>query len=770
MKNLLTTLGRIKFLAVAVATLASPSLSAWAGPVDLEQARGKAASFMKEHNRGARLESSAPAYAPALKKGTGKQTPDAAPAYYVFNAEGNAGYVIISGDDRTDAVLGYATEGAFAAEEMPANVQAWMQAYAEQIAALDKHVAAHTPVLNEPAIAPLLTTYWNQDAPYNGACPIQGSHRSVTGCTATALAQVMKYHEWPAEQTATIPAYTTKSTQFYVSELAPTTFRWDEMKDGYGYSDYAPAVAELMRYCGQALQSDYTNFSTSAYLTDIPMVAATFFGYDANSAILYQSNYPISEWEEIIYEELKAGRPVLHAGTSMEGGHAFVCDGYDGAGLFHFNWGWGGYYDGYFKLSLLTPGTEGIGSGSEDGYSHNQRIIVGLQPPTGKPAEQQLFTPLNEQVSGNLLYCFFQNPNTYLATAYVGFGLMDEQGELLSILKDCGKMSLKGYNLESNWTSLSLGEYGEAQLAPGKHRIGAICKVGADDAWQRAGNKQHYFEVEIGEGGELLSIAIHPIIKTEVTGFECISAEVVGTRLKVRITIENQGDDTNSLLYFYASDTDYMGTPLTRIPLLMKGGETVEYDVYFFPQNVGKYYLWLADNDTGTDYLIKREIDIIAAPEKPSQLTMTNCTIDPNGVTATVEVRNDSDEPYYREIVAMLYEKLYDDGLYYYSKRAEEPGEIAPHSSKTFTFHFDGIKPNSECYIFIGYYEEHTAEFTAQLGVSQFFTTGTTSIHRLPAEALSKDAIFSLDGKKADGLHSKGIYIINGEKRMVKGK
>lgn len=770
MKNLFTSLGRIKYLAVAVAALASQSLTSWAGPVDLEQARGKAAAFMKEHHGGARLESEAPAYAPALKKGFGKQTPDAASAYYVFNAEGNAGYVIISGDDRTDAVLGYATEGYFSAEEMPANVLAWMQAYAEQIALLDQYAPQQTPVLEEPAIAPMLTTIWNQDAPYNGACPLQGSHRSVTGCTATALAQVMKYHEWPAEPTAAIPAYTTKSTQLYVPELAPTTFRWDEMKDGYGYSEYAPAVAELMRYCGQALQSDYTNFSTSAFVSDIPQEVSTYFGYDPNSSMLYQSNYPISEWEEIIYEELRAGRPVLHAGTSMEGGHAFVCDGYDGTGLFHFNWGWGGSYDGYYKLTLMTPGTEGIGSGSEDGYSYNQRIIVGLQPPTGLPAPQQLFTPLNEQVSGNLLYCFFQNPNPFYATAYVGYGLMDEGGELLSVLKDCGKMSLKGYNLENNWTSLSLGAYGEAKLAPGKHRIAAICKVDADDAWQRAGNKQHYFEVEIDEGGELLNVSIHPIVKTEVTGLECISAEVVGTRLKVRITVENQGDDANSVLYFYAGNTDYLGAPLTRIPLLLKGGETAEYDVYFFPQNVGKYYLWVADNDDGVNYILKREIDVVAAPENPSQLTLTHCTIDPAGVTATVEVRNDSDEPYYREIVAMLYEKLYDDGLYYYSKRMEEPGEIAPHSSKTFSFRFDGIKPNSDCYIYIGYYEHHAAEFTAQLGVSEFFTTGTTAIHCLPAEAKSKGTVFGMDGKKAAGLNPKGIYIINGEKRIVKGK
>lgn len=757
----------MKFLAMALSTFSILSSAAWAGPVDLEQARGKAAAFIKEHHGGARLESDTPAYAPGLKKGFGKQTPEAAPAYYVFNAEGNAGYVIVSGDDRTDAILGYATEGNFVAEEMPANVQAWMQAYAEQMARLDEQALQQTAVLEQPAIAPMLTTYWNQGAPYNDACPMHDAYHSVTGCTATALAQVMKYHEWPTEMTAAVPAYTTLTAQLYVPELAPTLFRWDEMKDGYGHEDSAPAVAELMRYCGQALQSDFTSYATAAYTDDVPEVAATYFGYDANSTMLYQSNYPVSEWEEIIYEELKAGRPVLHAGTSLEGGHAFVCDGYDGAGLFHFNWGWGGRYDGYYKLALLTPGTDGIGSGSEDGYSYNQRIIAGLQPPTGQPAQQLLFTPLNEQVSGNLLYCFFKNPNPFYATAYVGFGRLDENGNLAEVLKDCGQMTLQGYNLEDKWTSLSLGAYGEANLPPGKHRICAICKVGADDEWRRAGNKQHYFDVEISEAGELLNVTIHPIIKTEVTGLECISSKVAGARLKVRITVENQGDDANSTLYFYASATDHMGSPLTRIPLLLRAGETAEYDVYFFPRYAGTYNLWVADNDDGLNHIAKQEISVMAAPTQPSQLALTRCTIDPNGVTATVEVHNNSDEPYYREIVAVLYEKLYDDNLYYYSKSIEEPGEIAPHSSKTFTFHFDGVKAERECYLYIGYYEHHANDYTAQLGDAQFFTTGTTAIEKLPLVQPNKSKIFHLNGTRATSLHPNGIYIINGEKRLV---
>ncbi|MBO7294303.1 MAG: C10 family peptidase, partial [Bacteroidaceae bacterium] len=666
-------------------------------------------------------------------------------------------------------ILGYSTSGRFDATAMPPHVQHWMETYAQQIEALDAYALQAELVSDErPAITPMLTTLWNQGSPYNDACPLQGSARTYTGCTATALAQVMKYHEWPAEQTTAIPAYTTPSAKIYVPELAPTTFRWSEMQDDYHYSDYATAVAELMRYCGQALYSDYTASSTSAAMTDIPQALYNYFGYDAGVRHLYQADYPLSEWEEIIYAELQAGRPVIHAGTSLDAGHAFVCDGYDGAGMFHFNWGWGGMYDGYFKLSLLTPGVGGIGSGSADGYSANQRIVIGIQPPTGVTAPLKPFSALNLQQSGTNLYCDFQNPNTTSATAHVGFALLDATGNIERLLKDCGTMTLKGYNLERNWVGLYMGPYGEVDLAPGVHRIAAVSKVQAEDDWQHAGTKQTYFEVEIGEGRELLSAVIHPVQQMEIASFECISSAVVGTNLTVRVTVNNQGDDLNSMLYFYVSETDRMGTPVTRIPLLLHGNTTSHYDVSFFPRNVGRYNMWLSNVDDGVSYIEKREIDVIAAPTQPAELELLSCTINPHDVSAEIEVRNNGTEPYYREIVAHIYEDLYGDGLYYYLKKVEQYGEIPPHATRTYTFTFDGVTESRNCYIYIGYYKNHTDEFSTQLGPSQYFTTDVTSLPKVPVSVSGKGMTFRLDGTKVTRPQQPGIYIIDGQKRWVR--
>jgi hypothetical protein len=168
-------------------------LFAFAGPVGLEQAKGKAAKFLFE--RGVQLLTEEPAYAPA-RLAPGVAAPETTPAYYVFNAEDNAGFVIISGDDAIDEVLGYSTSGNFDFDNMPANVRAWMQGYVEQISNLATYsVPARASSNQLQAISPLITTKWNQDAPYNNMCPDHNGQKSVTGCTATAMAQVMNYHQ-----------------------------------------------------------------------------------------------------------------------------------------------------------------------------------------------------------------------------------------------------------------------------------------------------------------------------------------------------------------------------------------------------------------------------------------------------------------------------------------------------------------------------------------------------------------------------------------------
>ena len=315
---------------------------------------------------------------------------------YVFNSDSNNGYVIVSNDDRTASVLGYSDSGQLDLDNMPENMRAWLQGYADEIAWMNAHNYQPSPAVARRAasavkhpIAPLMTTRWDQGAPFNNLCPeyTEGT-KSATGCVATAMAQVMKYHNY-AEMTGGLPAYDkdfSDSPCIPVAALPQTTFDWGNMLDEYpdgGYTaEQGAAVAKLMQYCGSSTKMAYGAESFSN-VNMIPAALKNYFGYNSTAQIVVRSLYTYNEWLEMIYHELSESRPVAYGGLSSSGGHAFVCDGYQGEDYFHINWGWGGMSDNYFKLSVLNSDEQGIGgSSSKDGYHYGQRAVFGVQKPT----------------------------------------------------------------------------------------------------------------------------------------------------------------------------------------------------------------------------------------------------------------------------------------------------------------------------------------------------------------------------------------------------
>ena len=333
--------------------------------------------------------------------------------YYIFNMGNGQGYVVVSGDDRTVPILGYADEGAIVEGDIPDGLQYLLDGYSEQMEWLDANgidesynaceARATRKASARTAIAPLIQTRWNQGAPYNNFCPEIDGEKAVTGCVATTLAQLMYYHKLPQESTTAIPGYpiTTedKDKNAYtlnVPQRNATVFDWNNMTKTYADNATgaaADAVATLMLYCGSALQMTYglsANGGSSAYSEAIPYALKTYFGYDGGVHHTYRSNYSYVEWVDLIYGELSEGRPVALGGQSTGGGHSFICDGYQSDDYFHINWGWGGSSDGYYRLSLLNPYEQGIGGSSTlDGFSYSQDAVIGIQPP----------------VSGNKDYC-----------------------------------------------------------------------------------------------------------------------------------------------------------------------------------------------------------------------------------------------------------------------------------------------------------------------------------------------------------------------------
>ena len=379
------------------------SVSAIAGPRSYQQA--KAIAQRQAAMLGIEMDAEVTASAKAAPRmSVSSAVSPSATCYYVFANGEDKGFTIVSGDDRMPEVVGYSAQGTYDPDHLPANYVGFMKAYQETVEALLKGDAQVSGGLAEvrqwraeragtAAVAPLLDGIkWDQREPYNNMCPLyEGTNRSVTGCVATAMAQVMMYYQYPKELKTTIKAYNTQTYGIQIPEISSgATYDWDNMLPDYSKSDYnsaqADAVAKLMYHCGAAVKMDYGPLS-GANVT--PAILATYFGYDADlMQDLTRTVFTLQQWMTLIDNELKAKRPILYSGQASDGGHEFVCDGSDGKGLYHINWGWGGYQDGYFDLTILQPQKGGAGSGSAvDGYNRNCSMIIGIAPDNGKVDE-----------------------------------------------------------------------------------------------------------------------------------------------------------------------------------------------------------------------------------------------------------------------------------------------------------------------------------------------------------------------------------------------
>ncbi len=318
----------------------------------------------------------------------------ASTGYYIFNRGTSSGYVIVAADDKVaNQVLGYADEGTVDMAAMPENMAWWLAEYDRQMSYAGQNAVAKsgTAVAKYANIAPLLTSKWDQDSPYNDFCPVQRDTVCPTGCVATAVAQLMYYHKWPEKGTGS-NAYNWNG-EILSADFSQSTYDWSAMTDRYGNnsSDASKAaVALLMHDVGIAVNMEYEAKSSGAFQQLIAPALATYFSYDKNIKYVQRKYYGVKEWDDLVYKELAASRPVYYTGytENYANGHAFACDGYRD-GYFHINWGWGGVSNGYFLLTALDPDQQGIG-GSSSGYSYAQDIVMNIQ----KPQENTVIEPL----------------------------------------------------------------------------------------------------------------------------------------------------------------------------------------------------------------------------------------------------------------------------------------------------------------------------------------------------------------------------------------
>lgn len=374
------------------------------------------------------------------------QINETTPAVYVFNAIDEQGFVVVSAEDNARAVLGYSDEGHIDAQNMPANMRVWLQMYADELARAAKAPAAadaQRTVEYYPVVEPLIgNVAWNQDAPYNNHCPIDPNtnQRSVTGCMATAVAQVMYHHKYPKKGTGTYSYWC--GWENLSVDFSKATYDWDHMLPSYknGYTQQeSDAVAKLMYHVGVACNMWYGSSASGAGMGTGMQALVRHFDYDAAIRVLMKDYMDEETVMDEIVVELQGSHPVfIEALTKNDEGHAFVCDGIQADGYIHINWGWGGYGNGYFALSAMNPTNQGIGGASDDGaFTEQVTLYTGIQPNQGGQTEPMIVSSGIDMTSAAAIAKSSKVSVTIYA--FQNAGLAEESGKIAFMLYQNGE-------------------------------------------------------------------------------------------------------------------------------------------------------------------------------------------------------------------------------------------------------------------------------------------------------------------------------------------
>lgn len=407
------------------------------------------------------------------------------PAFYVFDRTDQEGFVIVSGEDVTLPVLAYSFENKFKAEDMPVNLKEWLAELRRQINDVRKknvttsaktaqywtNVSASIGTVEKK----LATAKWDQVNPYNKYCPYINSQRAVTGCVATALAIVMRYHQWPDKGIGTLPDYSyeyrnVKRTQ--PGHSLGHAYNWNNMPltpyKGDWTTQELDNVARLIFDCGVMSKAAYSPESTGAITKEAVQGLLYYMSYGKGARFLQREWYSDTEWIRMLKQEIATNGPILYNGrTSDNEGHLFVLDGYTNKEYFSVNWGWSGSCDGYYLISALNPATPGTGGGYE--FNYYQSAVFNLKKEDGNSRYENLLvlgagTSSSDGTQYNGLATtetdFQPGKNFTVSVCYcynMGFNVFNGEG-ILSLVdrngiwkEDISSGTLPFVNLEANY-------------------------------------------------------------------------------------------------------------------------------------------------------------------------------------------------------------------------------------------------------------------------------------------------------------------------------
>ena len=457
----------------------------------------------------------------AKARSRGGVTPQQTTPYYIFNFNDSTGYAIVGGDDRMPAIVGYSDKGTLNPDNLPVNLKSFLAAYKATIesvekgdtsavknvkAAMKREAGSYTP------IAPLLGGIeWSQNAPFNNLCPkYDGKHNAVTGCVATAMAQIMRYWKYPSSLLEGIPAYVSQSYNIPIDSIPNGIgYDWDNMPEKHFRdltNNQAFAVATLMQHIGASVKMDYGPES-AAFDKDIIPALTHYFGYDKDIIkMLDRTNFEWEDWNKILQDELGKKRPMYYSGSTLFEGHAFVCDGMDSDGYYHINWGWGAD-NGYFDITILSPGENFIR------YNIRNIAILGIVPNKAQDKQPSFsfdrlyvsdsgvsFDETYRKKSTDPFYGSYISSSVYPKTTFntptiwLAIGEKDENGNFVKISEESAK-----FNTQNMPSVVSVNIPICHAFTKGTHRLVLIQSTDDEKTWQACYGNGRQVEVYVTE-------------------------------------------------------------------------------------------------------------------------------------------------------------------------------------------------------------------------------------------------------------------------------
>ncbi len=600
-------LKRLTTLAISILAITT----AIASPIDKPTALSNAKAFLSSKGIAAELlESEAITFS---REGNQDQA-----CFYVLNAADNQGFVIASANDCTNPILGYSDKGHVDPANMPDGLKALLGYYQESIGdiiskdekgeIIKTNGPRHTMSVARYPIKPMLTKFFGHPSPYKDKNPSRNDSICASGCSTIALCEILAYHSYPAVFPAQA-GYTTETQLIEIPELPEQAIDWQNIKSNYTIDAYnkveKEAVATLVRYVGQGLKSDYMTTGGTSSRANMLVNLVKKLGYNCSS-MTYATSKLVNEWEDIIYNDLTKGRPILVTGSNIApngSGHAFVIDGYDQDDYYHIDWGWTADAAGFFRLMGLSP----YNDSNSYTYMRNVAFLYNVEPKTTyvkddpcPPSSCLQLTKL--AINSGFITTTSRNKLTVAKEFINGLGLVDESNQLVKILEADTLTFKASQSLSHTWEFADCSD-----VKDGDYRIYPVSKLSdGDGIWHfsECNSTNAFAYAKITGGKAALSVG-----KTVVyNSFYCDSTlefiQGAARHLYLNLT-NNTMDQFNQRLYLFEDDFPINYT-IARVPTR----STNDLEFLYFPKNTGDHTLKLCTDTARKNVLYERQVNV----------------------------------------------------------------------------------------------------------------------------------------------------------------